>query len=74
MGRHFFSGGLMPSVDLLPSVPSDLRLDAQWQWDGRHYARTARAWLDNPDTHRTEALQVLARAQNGDAPHVCFGR
>lgn len=66
MGRHFFSGGLIPRVDLLPSVPSHFTLAAQCQWDGRQYARTARAWLDNLDT--------LARAGNGEDPHVLFGR
>jgi cyclopropane-fatty-acyl-phospholipid synthase len=74
MGRHFFSGGLMPSADLLPSVPSGFTLDAQWQWDGRHYARTARAWLNNLDARRAEALEVLARAPNGGDPHIQFGR
>jgi len=74
MGRHFFSGGLMPSADLLPAVPSHLTLDAQWQWDGLHYARTARAWLNNLDARRPEALNVLARGRHGDDPHVWFGR
>ena len=62
MGRHFFSGGLMPSADLLPLVSSDFTLVGQWHWDGRHYARTARAWLANLDAHRTEVLEVLAAA------------
>jgi len=49
MARHFFSGGLMPSVGLLPAVPSRFRLEATWRWDGLHYARTANAWLANLD-------------------------
>jgi len=49
MARHFFSGGLMPSLGLLPAVPSRFRLEATWRWDGRHYARTANAWLANLD-------------------------
>jgi hypothetical protein len=64
----------MPSADLLPSVPSNFILDAQWRWDGRHYARTARAWLSNLDAQRAEALKVLARAEGGDDPRIWFGR
>jgi cyclopropane-fatty-acyl-phospholipid synthase len=50
----------MPSADLLPSVPSPLALERQWLWDGRHYERTANAWLANLDAHRDAALEVLA--------------
>ncbi len=60
MGRHFFSGGLMPSLDLLPAVPSPLALQSQWQWGGEHYARTANAWLANLDAHRDELTRLLA--------------
>jgi cyclopropane-fatty-acyl-phospholipid synthase len=60
MGRTFFSGGLMPGLDLLPAVPSPLQVTSQWHWDGRHYARTARAWLDNLDAHRDALLPILA--------------
>jgi cyclopropane-fatty-acyl-phospholipid synthase len=62
MGRHFFSGGLMPSADLLPAVPGGLAVEQEWRWDGRHYERTANAWLENLDLHREEALRVLAAA------------
>ena len=65
MGRHFFSGGLMPSLDLLPAVPSPLSLQARWQWGGEHYARTANAWLDNLDAHRDDLTRLLA-SDGGD--------
>ncbi|MGQ0737016.1 MAG: SAM-dependent methyltransferase [Acidobacteriota bacterium] len=62
MARHFFSGGLMPGMDLLPSVPGRFELAEQWLWDGTHYQRTADAWLTNLDANRAEALEVLAGA------------
>lgn len=62
MGRHFFSGGQMPSLDLLPSVPSPLALQARWRWGGEHYARTANAWLQNLDAQRDELAHILAGA------------
>lgn len=62
MGRHFFTGGLMPSADTLLHFQSALRLDQRWLLSGRHYQKTANHWLDNQDRHRAEVLQVLTEA------------
>ncbi|MDH3287057.1 MAG: cyclopropane-fatty-acyl-phospholipid synthase family protein [Betaproteobacteria bacterium] len=66
MSRHFFSGGMMPSDELALRFQDTLRLLKRWRWDGRHYEKTANAWLANVDARRAEVLPVLA-ATYGDA-------
>ena len=66
MSRHFFSGGMMPSDDLAPRFQDHLRFLRRWRWDGRHYEKTANAWLANADAHRERLLPLLA-ATYGDA-------
>ncbi|MDJ0521978.1 MAG: cyclopropane-fatty-acyl-phospholipid synthase family protein, partial [Planctomycetota bacterium] len=59
LGRHFFTGGQMPSADLLPRFDEDMTLQTRWDVDGTHYARTSRAWLDNVDRHKDELIRLL---------------
>lgn len=66
MSRHFFSGGMMPSDELAVRFQEKLRFLKRWRWDGRHYEKTANAWLANLDARRAEALPVLA-ATYGEA-------
>ena len=59
MTRRFFTGGTMPSDDLLPRLAHDFTLDAGWRVGGEHYARTAEAWLDRMAENRDRIVSVL---------------
>ncbi len=73
MGRHFFTGGMMPSADLLRQFRRRMKVARQWTWNGRHYQRTARAWLANLDQRRDALVDVL-RSAYGPAAGRWFHR
>ncbi len=62
MAQHFFTGGLMPSDDLLLHFQDHFRIREHWALDGTNYQRTAEAWLDRLDRHRSEILAIFQRA------------
>jgi len=74
MGRHFFTGGLMPAADTLLWFQSALTIEQRWHVDGTHYQRTANHWLAQQDTRRDQVMQVLAQAYGGSAAPLWFQR
>ena len=74
MGRHFFSGGMMPSADLLPQCGSPFQLAEQWIWNGSHYAKTCRAWLRNQDAAKARILDTFESSGDRDQAIVWHNR
>lgn len=59
LGRHFFTGGLMPSSETFLHFQAHLRLQQRWLLDGRHYQRTAEHWLENHDRHAAQVMDLF---------------
>ena len=72
-GEHFFTGGTMPSDFLLHHYQQDLALIDHWRIDGRHYEKTADAWLANHDRHAHKVRAVM-RQTYGEAGDAWFHR
>jgi cyclopropane-fatty-acyl-phospholipid synthase len=62
MGRHFFTGGLMPSADTLLHFQGALDIEQRWLLPGHHYEKTSNHWLANQDANRKEVMTVLEQA------------
>lgn len=67
LGRYFFTGGLMPSLDLLPRFQGSLVLEKTWEVGGEHYARTAKAWALNLAAHEPDVRRVFATTYGAEA-------
>jgi cyclopropane-fatty-acyl-phospholipid synthase len=60
MAQHFFTGGLMPSDDLLLHFQDRFRIREHWRHSGVEYQKTSEAWLRKLDENREQALALFA--------------
>lgn len=74
MGRHFFTGGMMPSDDLMLYFQDHLSVEDHWCVGGRHYQKTAEAWLANLDAAREALLPVMASVYGSSQAAVWLQR
>jgi cyclopropane-fatty-acyl-phospholipid synthase len=72
MAREFFTGGIMPSYDLLPQSAGRLALAERWKVSGTHYQATSEAWLKNLDAAE-EAVEAIV-SQEKERPDVYIQR
>jgi len=74
LGRHFFTGGMMPSDELPLRFQDDLQVARQWRWNGKHYESTANAWLVNLDQHKNDAMAILRQVYGESSAQCWFNR
>lgn len=66
MSKYFFTGGIMPSDNLLLYFDEDMRVENHWHVSGLHYSKTAEAWLVNMDQHKAEILPLFVKSYGRD--------
>lgn len=66
MAKYFFSGGTMPSLDLLLYFQQHLALQQQWWVNGKNYSKTLEAWLANQDKFRKAIMPIFGHVSQGN--------
>lgn len=66
MSKYFFSGGIMPSDDLLFHFNTHFNTEQHWRINGMHYSKTAEAWLKNMDTNKNKIIPLFEETYGKD--------
>lgn len=66
MARYFFTGGQMPSDDLLLYFQKHLEIANHWHVSGSHYQKTSEAWLAKMDAARDDLMPLMAETYGAE--------
>lgn len=59
MAKYFFSGGTMPSVDLMLYFQDDLSVMNIQYVNGTHYSKTLEEWLRRMDQNTPQVMKTF---------------
>ncbi len=74
MARYFFTGGMMPSHDLIHQFRNHLTVEEDWHVPGNHYARTLETWLKRHDAKRAEIMKLFREDYGEISARLWFNR
>ncbi|MBF0504755.1 MAG: class I SAM-dependent methyltransferase [Candidatus Omnitrophica bacterium] len=69
IAKYFFTGGIMPSHDLLLHFQDHFKIEDQWQVSGVHYQKTSEEWLKNMDRNKEKVIPIL-KATYGEDQYI----
>lgn len=65
--RYFFSGGTMPSANLLLYFQDDVSVVNHWLVNGKHYAQTSEEWLKRMDKNVSSVRPIMESTYGKDS-------
>lgn len=65
--RYFFSGGTMPSANLLLYFQDDVSVIDHWLVNGKHYAQTSEEWLKRMDENKSSIKSIMESTYGKDS-------
>ncbi|XP_058213228.1 (S)-coclaurine N-methyltransferase-like [Rhododendron vialii] len=65
--RYFFTGGTMPSANLLLYFQDDVSVVNHWLVNGKHYAKTSEEWLKRMDKNLSSIKPIMEATYGKDS-------
>jgi cyclopropane-fatty-acyl-phospholipid synthase len=74
MSKHFFTGGLMPSIDTLLHFQEQLKIESRWLINGQHYQKTCNHWLERTDMNKDRIIDAFKENCTEEEAKIWFHR